>query len=1172
MKKIKLKSQPKRMVRIFIMLWVLIWGITAFISNPIGRTKAQSINCQEWQHLAMWNICISSENDIVIQATATEPNQTIKINKYFKNTYTVDWWDGTKWKLTSDVTHTYTDVWIHYIILSLTWWADRREFSAIKKQFIPVEGTSMTWIKIIYMPSLSEWFWNSATEPGDSYFYYFNHYWALTELPEWSFNTSNITNVGNDFFYSFNELWKLNTLPEWSFNLSNISWDVWDNFFYYFNYEWNLESLPDHSFDTSNITSVWSGFFYSFNLSWKITSLPEWSFNISKIESVWDNFFGYFNSYWKITSLPGWSFNTSNIRNVENNFFFTFNYRWKITSLPEWSFDTSNIISAGDNFFAWFNALWAIEYLPDSFKMNSIWAVSTDWYNWAFYSIEHTLNKNVYDLVSNITIPQDDMDTFSDNQPWRCGVHENWLVNPAENCEIITVTIYADEWLAIETITGYNWVTITRPENPTKEGYEFRGRHESGSNNEFVFGVTVTSNINIYAIWEVEKYNINFYYWTWDDKIVIRSEIVEYNGTITQPPLILNIPNSYMAFDNWYTDKELSQVFDTNTLIKWDLELYGWWKESDEWIDFNGNPFWRENKTICDPDDNDMCITIMDRNLWGAWTWSVWYYYQRWNNYWFNRNSYRSYITTEKAHRNDSYNNKWYYWTRFIRYVGSPYDYRENDKQYNWLWWWAEDTGENNLWYDLYNHKDRQWPCPSGYHVPSAWERLKLIEYYDKSFEDDTTNKQFYNDFMLPFGQRIYGDWQYDYRAGNQAWYRSSSPDWIRSKYLWISQNGAAILFSEWRRTFGQMVRCFENRYTITFETNGGNEIEKQIIIQNTTGKRPEDPEKSWSIFLWWYTDSEMSGNEFNFEETMIDWNKTMYAKRGYMYTITDRDGTILKTWVVVEWWNIEISEIPQREWYRFVGWDKELNNISQDTVITAQYEKIVVSHGWWWSSISKDYCPNWDYSDSYYDWICWEKNITQDSQIVQDNDTPVDGHNSAGEFEYDSLKANPNYSDEMNEAYQYAYHYGITTMESIKEADMGWSLTRIAMAKMLSQYAINVLWQIPDTSKNNKFKDVSDQMNSEYDNWVTLAYQLWIMWINMPNNKFRPNDLVSRAEFVTALSRLLYNTPEWTFEKTSKYYIPHMDKLVYEWIITNTNPNMKELRWYVMLMLMRAK
>jgi hypothetical protein len=135
----------------------------------------------------------------------------------------------------------------------------------------------------------------------------------------------------------------------------------------------------------------------------------------------------------------------------------------------------------------------------------------------------------------------------------------------------------------------------------------------------------------------------------------------------------------------------------------------------------------------------------------------------------------------------------------------------------------------------------------------------------------------------------------------------------------------------------------------------------------------------------------------------------------------------------------------------------------------------------------------------------------------------------------------------------------------------MNWELTRIAMAKMLSQYAVNVLWIKPDATRNNEFADVSDKLDTEYGDWVTLAYKLWIMWINMPNNEFRPYWYVTRAEFATALSRLLYNTSDWEYEKTSKYYVPHINKLAYEWILTNTNPYMKELRGYVMLMLMRS-
>jgi hypothetical protein len=130
----------------------------------------------------------------------------------------------------------------------------------------------------------------------------------------------------------------------------------------------------------------------------------------------------------------------------------------------------------------------------------------------------------------------------------------------------------------------------------------------------------------------------------------------------------------------------------------------------------------------------------------------------------------------------------------------------------------------------------------------------------------------------------------------------------------------------------------------------------------------------------------------------------------------------------------------------------------------------------------------------------------------------------------------------------------------------MNGRLTRIEMAKMLSKYAINVLWKQPNYSKNISFWDVSSSLDSQYNNWVSQAFQLWIMWIWISN--FRPFDLVTRAEFVTALSRLIYWTPDWA----TNYYSTHLERLYNNWIISNADPNMHELRWYVMLMLMRTR
>jgi len=202
-----------------------------------------------------------------------------------------------------------------------------------------------------------------------------------------------------------------------------------------------------------------------------------------------------------------------------------------------------------------------------------------------------------------------------------------------------------------------------------------------------------------------------------------------------------------------------------------------------------------------------------------------------------------------------------------------------------------------------------------------------------------------------------------------------------------------------------------------------------------------------------------------------------------------------------------------------------------------------------WLKWLRKDNCPGWDFSDSYHDWKC-EKDILKYWNFVPN-----------------TLKYHFAFSDEMNEAYQYSYEYNITTMPDITLADMYWNLTRIAMAKMLSNYAINVLWISPTTNKYNTFKDIDNDLDYAYDYGVQKAYQLWIMWQNMPNNEFRPYDLVTRAEFATALSRLLFNTEDGK----NVYYEPHIYILNKMWIISDTNPDLLEHRWYVMIMLLRS-
>ena len=160
-------------------------------------------------------------------------------------------------------------------------------------------------------------------------------------------------------------------------------------------------------------------------------------------------------------------------------------------------------------------------------------------------------------------------------------------------------------------------------------------------------------------------------------------------------------------------------------------------------------------------------------------------------------------------------------------------------------------------------------------------------------------------------------------------------------------------------------------------------------------------------------------------------------------------------------------------------------------------------------------------------------------------------------------------YSKEQISAYTWAFNNLITTQSTIDKANMNWEITRIELSKMISNYVINVLEKKLDNSKKCQFFDITAELDKQYDNWVTKACQLWLMgqWIS----EFRPYDKVTRAEFWTILSRALY----WEkYNWWNPYYTKHLNQLNLDWIIKNINnaETRKEIRWYVMLMMMRSQ
>lgn len=212
----------------------------------------------------------------------------------------------------------------------------------------------------------------------------------------------------------------------------------------------------------------------------------------------------------------------------------------------------------------------------------------------------------------------------------------------------------------------------------------------------------------------------------------------------------------------------------------------------------------------------------------------------------------------------------------------------------------------------------------------------------------------------------------------------------------------------------------------------------------------------------------------------------------------------------------------------------------------------------WWgggWFSNPSDNCTlpwsilTWanlsgiDYSPSYYDDTC-------EGRIVV-------VHASANEVD-----------NGLNESYLWAYENGITNKTTFQKAKLEWKLLRYQLAKMISIFAMDLVWKIPDTEARCVFTDISNQ-DLESRGYIKTACQLWLMGLKPDgtmNSKFHPNSVVNVAQLWTILSRLIW----WgRYNWWSPWYRPHLNKIKTEGILTGISlPRKLETRWRVIMMM----
>lgn len=146
-----------------------------------------------------------------------------------------------------------------------------------------------------------------------------------------------------------------------------------------------------------------------------------------------------------------------------------------------------------------------------------------------------------------------------------------------------------------------------------------------------------------------------------------------------------------------------------------------------------------------------------------------------------------------------------------------------------------------------------------------------------------------------------------------------------------------------------------KQKYTINFNTNGGNSISSQEIEEGNKAIRPSNPIKNGYTFVDWYKNSNLT-QVFDFN-TPINENITLYAKweevkvdqKEFTITFNSMGGSSVSLQKVLEGRTVIHPKDPVRSGYKFINWytESSLNNvfnfntpITRDMNLYARWEK----------------------------------------------------------------------------------------------------------------------------------------------------------------------------------------------------------------------------------------
>ena len=179
------------------------------------------------------------------------------------------------------------------------------------------------------------------------------------------------------------------------------------------------------------------------------------------------------------------------------------------------------------------------------------------------------------------------------------------------------------------------------------------------------------------------------------------------------------------------------------------------------------------------------------------------------------------------------------------------------------------------------------------------------------------------------------------------------------------------------------LVQCTQS-YSVTFDTDGGNEIPAVSVNKDDTVARPQNPTKNGFTFAYW----ELDGEEFDFSQPITADIKLKAIWEAITYTVTfDSDGgSDVEAQVIAFGENANKPEDPIREGYSFIGW--YLNEVEHDFSQVVEQDMHLLAM---WEQVDDDVTDPDDDSEPVITTQTERRTAVINFKTIEENDSTLD-------------------------------------------------------------------------------------------------------------------------------------------------------------------------------------